>query len=530
MDVETKGNKRNALINELGTIKMDLPNKLLTGDELDAFLESAQDYTLDSIKNHFAKYEPTSLKKNWFLLLRCVDEFINLSMEIEDPNLSDEFMGLSFNLMDNSHLTKFMNVLKKIEHEFGKDVSKRLLQFAQMNYASTMAYESQGLNTLLPFDFSTVKTALIYYQSRRKYYVTILDLIDEWAVGKFSFEFIDTLNQTQYTIDSCLQNITTNYYSILLNNSLSDYSIDFRQPIPKPSHSHYNLESFLLEPQVLTMGDQLEFRSSQTDDVDLIPLPSNKIFAYSEVQNNIKLIEATFRKYSVKKDSTFIELSFLVNQLKEFCIDDYFIRIPINLFEEKIEPYIKTLKIFGSKTDYFHVSNFVSLFQKDDSELITTVVLFNRFITNIILTRLSKNKSFQINSGFVFEDKVASVLENNGYQLTGITRINRKEFDIITIKDNHIHNFQCKNNYIDISRIQDDPKRMAKLNGRLIKYYKKAYMKEVGREHLIKQKLGLNDITHYVVSRYPVITEIDYIINYNELKEKTKVPNKTYKR
>ncbi|MEO0554815.1 MAG: hypothetical protein AAF149_16530 [Bacteroidota bacterium] len=507
---------------------MDLPNKLLTGDELDTFLESAQVYSLDSITNHFAKYEPKSLKKNWFLLLRCIDEFINLSWEIEDPDLSNDFMGLSFNLTDNSHLTKFMDVLKKIENQFGTDVSKRLLQFAQMNYASTMAYEGQGLNALLPFDFSTVKTALIYYQSRRKYYVSILDLIDEWAVGEFRFEFIDTLNQTQYTIDSCLQNITTNYYSILLNHSLSDYSIDFRQSIPKPSHLHNNLESFLLEPQVLTMVDQLEFRSSQTNDVELIPLPSHRIFAYSEVQNNIKLIEATFNKYSVEKDITFIELSFLVNQLKEFCVDDYFIRIPTDLFKEKIEPYIKSLKLFSPKTDYFHVSNFVSLFQKDTNQLITTVTLFNRFITNIILTRLSKNKSFQINSGFVFEDKVSSILENNGYQLTDITRINRKEFDIITIKDNHIHNFQCKNNYIDISRIQDDPKRMAKLNGRLINYYKKAYAKEVGREHLIKQKLGINDITHYVVSRYPVITEIDYVINYNELKEKTKVPTKTY--
>ncbi|WKK86366.2 hypothetical protein QYS48_05215 [Marivirga arenosa] len=506
----------------LGTIEMDLPNKLLTGDELDAFLESAQTYSLDSIKNHFAKYEPTSLKKNWFLLLRCVDEFINLSWEIEDCDLRNDFMGLSFNLMDSSNMINFMNVLKKIESLFGRDVSKRLQQFAQMNYASTMAYESHGLNQLLPFDFSTVETALIYYQSRRKYYVTILDLIDEWAIGNFSFEFIDTLNQTQYTIDSCLQNITTNYYSILLNHSLSNYSIDFRQSIPKPSHSHYNLESFLLEPQVLTMLDQIEFRNNQTNDIDLIPLPTDRIFTYSEVQNNIKLIEATFNKYSVKKDITFIELSFLVGQLKEFCTDDYFIRIPIRLFEEKIEPYIKALKLFSSKTDYFHSSNFVSLFQKDNSELITTVVLFNRFITNIILNRLSKNKSFQINSGFVFEDKVSSVLENNGYQLTDIKRINRKEFDIITIKDNHIHNFQCKNNFIDISRIQDDPKRMAKLNHRLIRYYKKAYIKEVGREHLIKQKLGINDITHYVVSRYPVITEIDYIINFNELKEKTK--------
>ncbi len=501
---------------------MNLPNKLLKGDELNFFLESAQAYSLNAIKEHFAKYEPESLKENWFLLLRCIDELINLSWEIEDHNVRNDFMDLSFNLTDESQLAKFRSVLHKIEGQFGKDVSQRLFQFAQMNFASTIAYESHGLNKLLPFDFSVVKTAILYYQSRRKYYITILDLIDEWAVGELRFEFIDTLNQTQYTIDSCLQNITTNYYNSLLNLSLSDYSIDFRKSPPEPSHRYNNLESFLLEPQVLTMIDQLEFRSHQTNDADLIPLPADKIFAYSEVQNNIKLIEATFNKYSVKKDIIFIELSFLVSQLKEFCLDDYFIRISIELFSEKIEPYMKSLNIFGSKTDYFYASNFVSLFQKQNGKLVTTVVLLNRFITNIILAHLSKNKSFQINSGFVFEDKVSSVLKNNGYQLTGITRISRKEFDIITIKDNHIHNFQCKNNYIDISRIQDDPKRMAKLNDRLIKYYKKAYTKEVHREDLIKKRLELDNITHYVVSRYPVITEIEYIINYNDLEEKTK--------
>ncbi|MBP2834229.1 hypothetical protein J8281_18680 [Aquimarina sp. U1-2] len=130
----------------LGTIEMNLPNKLLKGDELNFFLESAQAYSLNAIKEHFAKYEPESLKENWFLLLRCIDELINLSLEIEDHNVRKDFLDLSFNLMDESQLAKFKSVLHKIEDQFGKDVSQRLFQFAQMNFASTIAYENHGLN------------------------------------------------------------------------------------------------------------------------------------------------------------------------------------------------------------------------------------------------------------------------------------------------------------------------------------------------------------------------------------------------
>lgn len=504
---------------------MNYPNEKLSGIDLDKFLIEAQEYSISSIKKHFSKYEFISLYSNWIILLRCIDELINLPSEIEDETTRKEFLELSFNLMDKNELHKFMAVLKKIELQFGGDVSERLLKFAQMNFASTMAYEKQGLNELLPFNFSNVSSAILYYQSRRKYYVTILDLIENWAIGDFKFDFIDTLNQFQYTIDSCLQSVTSGYYSILLNNCLTNYSIDFRVKPPKESHQYYNLETFLLEPQVLTMVDQLEYRLEQMKDVQLEMLPSNKVFSFIEVENNIKLIESSFNKYKVKDIDEFIELKFLVSQVKPFCKDDFNIIIPKEVFENEISQYIRKIKLIGKKNDYFFASNFVSAFQLIDNNYRTSVVLINRFITIRTLSFLIKLKSFQINSGFVFEEKVSKILEKNGYVLSGITRINRKEFDVITIKDNQIYNFQCKNNHIDISRLQDDPKRMAKLNARLIKYYIKAYEKEVNREQLIIDKLGITKIKHFVVSRYPIITEIDYIINYNNLEERITVPN-----
>lgn len=130
---------------------------------------------------------------------------------------------------------------------------------------------------------------------------------------------------------------------------------------------------------------------------------------------------------------------------------------------------------------------------------------------------LVKNRSFQINSGFVFEDKVSDILATNGFTITGLTRINHKEFDLITIRNGKVYNFQCKNNFIDISRVDLDYKKIGRLNTRLCNYYVKALIKEAEREKLITDKTGITDIEHFVISRYPVVTRNPKIINFTDL-------------
>ena len=147
------------------------------------------------------------------------------------------------------------------------------------------------------------------------------------------------------------------------------------------------------------------------------------------------------------------------------------------------------------------------------------MVLLTRFATRTLSQSLLKNKTFQIHSGFIFEDKVSEILENKGFVPTDITRINHKEFDLITIKNNKIYNFQCKNNYIDISRVNFDYKKIGRFNMRLCKYYESALIKEKDRESLIKEKTKINDIQHFVISRYPVITRNERIINFADLSE-----------
>src|SRR3546814_6976980 len=94
------------------------------------------------------------------------------------------------------------------------------------------------------------------------------------------------------------------------------------------------------------------------------------------------------------------------------------------------------------------------------------------------------------------------------------SRINRQEFDVVTVLGDVIHNFQCKNNWIDLGKLESDRRLLARYNRRLDRYYRNALRKEAGREGLLLGKLGLARIEHHVISRFPVITDNPRLINY----------------
>jgi hypothetical protein len=53
--------------------------------------------------------------------------------------------------------------------------------------------------------------------------------------------------------------------------------------------------------------------------------------------------------------------------------------------------------------------------------------------------------------------------EAHGFRVTDIKRVNRKEFDVVAVKNDVIFNFPCKNNWIDLRRIESDSSSFVKL-------------------------------------------------------------------
>lgn len=498
---------------------MKLPIGKLSKEEIDKIFEESIKYHINTFYETISEYSPIPLYSHWKSLVRSIDEIINIPLELSDETEIELFLNLDFNLLaSNNKEPKLKVVLSILDKRFEKNVATRFLQLATMCMAIDKSYQALGIfnhqgNGLR---LNNTINAIKYLQSRRAYYVTILGIIPKVARGKKVIEYIDTLNFLQYPMDSCLINITTAYYNLLLNNCLPDFEVDSDGTIAKRNFEYNHLEGFFMEPERLSLLDQMELRPDIVTPKKMLPKAGHKLFSFSEVANAMALFEGAFDKYKIQNNFEYRELTSLMYEIAIFLKDDFYIFIEEDIFNGISAKY-KYIKPYSTSSDYFENLNNYVPFQKVGNLFCTTVVLLTRFVYRTLSQSLLKNRTFQIHSGFIFEDKASKILEAKGYKPTRITRINQKEFDLITIKDEKIYNFQCKNNYIDISRVNYDYKKIGKFNLRLCKYYEKALIKEEKRESLITSKTRISNIEHFVISRYPVITRNKRIINFTDL-------------
>jgi len=497
---------------------MKLPIGKINKNDIDIIFEKSIKYHIDTFYTTLSEYHPLHLYSHWRSIVRSIDEMINIPMELDDPSEISFFLNLDFNFLNPNNLTNLKIVLNILEKRFDKKVTIRFHQLAMMCMAIDSSYKSQGIFNHLGNNLRLNNTinAIAYLQSRRAYYVTTLGLIPKIAQGKKIIDYIDTLNFLQYPMDSCLVNITTAYYNLLFNNCLQDFEMDSDGTIAKRNFEYDHLEGFFMEPERLSLLDQMELRPEIVVPKKMLPKANSKLFSFSEVANAMALFEGAFDKYKIQNNIEYKELTLLMCEIAIFLKDDFHIVIDEDNFISISSKY-QSLKLHFTSNEYFENLNNYAPFQKVEGQFYTTVVLLTRFVYRTLSQSLLKNRTFQIHSGFIFEDKVSKILDNKGYKPTGITRINHKEFDLITIKDNKVFNFQCKNNYIDISRVNHDYKIIGRFNKRLCRYYENAIIKEEKRENLIISKTRISDIEHFVISRYPVITRNERIINFTDL-------------
>jgi hypothetical protein len=498
---------------------MKLPIGKITGQQLDDFFNEAIKYHIDIFVKTIAEFEPENLYSDWRTIVRTIDEIINIPWELETKE-REKFFNINFNFLDKKNLPIFKEVFDILEMKFENNVAERFKQIALMSSAINLSFQSHNIFNKQGggLNLSTTLKSIEYFQSRRAYYITTLTLIPQIAKGTKKVDYLDTLNFLQYTMDSCLVGITTSYYNLLLNQCLTDYEMDSDGTIAKGNFDYNHLEGFFMEPERLSLIDQMELRPDRVVQKQMLSKSDKKVFSFSEVANAMSLFEGAFNTYKIENNVEFKELNLLFCDIGVYIKEDFNIVIDENDFS-KIASKYKSLTLSTQTTDYFTALNSFAPFQKLGANYYSTVVLLTKLVCRTLSLSLLGNKTFQIHSGFVFEDKVSKILEEHGFAPTNITRINHKEFDLITIKKDKVYNFQCKNNFIDISRVNHDYKTIGRYNRQLCRYYEKALVKEEKRENLVINQTGIKDIEHFVISRYPVITRNTNIINFTDLEK-----------
>jgi|GEM_PF-4931009 len=359
---------------------MKLPIGTISGKDLDIVFENSIEYHINTYRNTIEEYSPKELFSHWRSIVRSIDEIINIPFELKEKNEINSFLALSFNFLEEANLPKLKKILIILESRFEKNVAIRFQQIAIMCFAIDYSYRSQDIFNQQGNDLrlSDTLSAILYLQSRRAYYITTLNLIPKIAKGRKEIPYLDTLNFIQYTMDSCLINITTAYYNLLLNHCLTDFEIESDGCVAKPNFEYSHLEGFFLEPERLSLMDQMELRPD-------IVLPKknhlkadNKIFSFSEVANVMSLFEGAFDKYKIHEELEFKELNALFCNIAIYLKDDFHIVIEEDDFKV-ISKSHKSLVLYLDSDDYFENLNSYAPFQKVDGVYYTTVVLLTKF-------------------------------------------------------------------------------------------------------------------------------------------------------
>lgn len=492
--------------------RMSIIDKPIEGKELEAFFEEQIGDLKEQFVHFLSQFDKTDLFHKWRELIRHIDELYNITSltTIEEDEL---LLRCNINIL---YEPRFGRVLEIVNNRYGSNVKNRFLKSCIMLSALNLAYAHHGQTWNCT---RTLEEAFARCQAMRLYYVTMLLFIPKYCKGRKRVEFIDLLNFFQPMIDMCLVNIRTAYNALMVNHCIDNFKATPHKYGLAFNYDYNHLESEYLEPMRMTIVDVMQNMS----DVEKSQLPKDGVkvlYGYEELMQGIALSSAVYDKYGLNEIDTFKQMVGLAEELKGYLRDNYAFIVPEEVFRELMKKYSK-LNLICKCDGFDEMLNSRPAFFKFDGYYYSTVLLYQRYMVNEEQRLLEKKKKFQIDSGFVFEKEVKRVLEEFGYDVRcDVKRINRKEFDVVCVKDDCIYNFQCKNNSVGMSLQGEDwfgwtCSAIKRLN----RYNEKELSKEDNREELLKQKIGLDTVKSFVISRFPVISKNPRIINFNGLRK-----------
>lgn len=480
--------------------------QMIEGKELIDYLTKAVNSSIDVLKKRMSGYNSKSLFDTWLFFVRQIEEFINIRYEFGDPYEEDL---KRIHLERKSELEEVCSIVAK---NFGKDVNARFLELADL-FTGYTPIDFDG-NKINEWSVETLHDLLIFLQSRRLHVMTILNLIPIWAQGDNTFCKEDIPNKMNEWI-GILMNITTGCQAIMEAQCLSGFygkkslsgEMEFCQ-------QYTHLDMNFLEPQQLTPVEMELYRNDRLGERDT--KKERSICSKDELDLTMQNEIAYNKRYGITEKESYKELVAFMNEMKKFFKDDYAIEVPQNEFERLCRTY-GNLELYKEMEEFDDIENSRYGFVKMEGMYYSTYFMLIRYYTNCVMKMLRRRRKYQIDAGFVFEDQVKNLVKTYGFEVRNdCKRIERKEFDVVCVKDGAIYNFQCKNNYMNVSTIGlKETTTTCRRNKQLISYYKAALRKEKDREHLLKAKLGIDKVEHFVISRYPVISDNERIIPFN---------------
>lgn len=467
-----------------------------------------------NIEESLACFEPRSTFDVWFATFRGIEELINLPGELQGELLLEKIQRLPLQDVD-SFLLAFPSVKIGLESRFSRLVAKRLVRMLVQLSGIAISFAHQEFPPAQ--QMVTVGTAIGYLQSRRRHLLALLHTIPGVCQGTQRMQELDGLNHLLYLIETSCLGMTSMHNNLMLARVYPDFALDVDEVGILASHDFKALDSFFLEPERTAITEMIDVDFSG---LQLARLNRRLIFSKVELKNNLALIAAAYAEFNLH-ETTYGQLTTFICSLLPLVVDEYFVRMTVKRFDElcseqKLPDALrKALVVEG--VDYVDNTSTYAPFTRVGDDLVTSITLLSRFANHWKNVCLNRVRRYQIRSGFIFENSVKAALRAQGFDVTQIKRVGRAEFDVVATLEGVIYNVQCKNNLVDLSRIEADVQKFVRYNRYLELIYRKALEKERAREQMLLGQLGLTTIKHFVVSRYPVVTQNPRVLAFGQI-------------
>lgn len=483
----------------------------LSRDELESRMTELQARVIAAL----APYEVESAVCLWLDTLRGIEELINL-FTIDWGDKSFERQLAAFPVLQFAqHADEFQAIRQRLVGRFSTQFANRISNLLIQGSVIAIAFATHGIAEAAA-GFQSLGSMIGYLQSRRRHFVGLLHLMATACHGAKRVAQQDTLNIFLPMVEFSAMPMVGAQYSLMVKLAQE------RLGIPEDADAEVAmLNRLFLEPERVSIVEM------PWSDEGLQMLEAkevlfhDRLFSAAELRNDILLIEAAYAEFDLR-GTDFATAASLVRRLSREYIDrDYWIQISPTELTRLMTQVGASPALVSALTchddSYMKCLSSYAPLVLVCGRYMSTVTLLSRFVYSWRARILDRKKRFQIRAGFIFEDEVRLALEKQGFVVQDIVRINRQEFDVVTVRDDVIWNVQCKNNFVDLESIDSDAVAFARYNRGLVRSYEKALVKERNREHLLKDKLSVEDVQHMVVSRFPVVTDNSRIVVFSRI-------------
>lgn len=509
-------------------VQVEEPRRTLRGDDARKLIQDQIKAHNDGLLAVLGKYHAVHTVRTWHSTIRAIEEFINVPLFCIDDE--DVVRWLFSVRLDRSFIQDpgavWIRVKAALSPHLDAGTVDRFCRLMLQIAAIRSAFVMHGQSSFGPgITLDTIGDAMGYLQSRRRHFVALLYLMPRACRGNEKLAPLDTLNVLFPQVEHSCVTITSLYLKLALADALPEFSLEVDSVGGLASHWLETLDAGFLDPERASIVVMNELRGAQISVPEQDPVDPKKIFSAAELRNSIKLLGATYEAFGLK-DSDFATMTAVVTSLSRRCQDDYVVAIGKSKLRALLKAHdgmdadeLERLLVNRPSGDCAPNTNAFEPFIDVGDAVVSNVNFLSRFIYAFKNIHLGSRRRFLIHAGFIFEDVVKRDLERMGFNVTDIKRINRKEFDVVTTLGGVIYNFQCKNNWIDLAKVESNRMLYVRYNRALTNYYAKALVKEEKREKLLKDKLGIDKVEHYVISRFPVITTDERIVCYNRIND-----------